>query len=69
MNFRKGSLLPLRPHQGTLKAVRVPRSVAGAVHGAAVIAVAVPRELRIPTVNTAMLRQTQEVSTHSVVLK
>ena len=69
MNFRKGNLLLLRPQRAKMMAVRALHSVAGAVRGAAVIAVAVPRVQRIPTVNTAMLRQTQGVSTHSVVLK
>jgi hypothetical protein len=52
-----------------MMAVRALHSAAGVDHGAVVIAVAVPLGLRIPTANTAMVSQTQGVSTHSVVLK
>ena len=65
MNFRKGSLLPLRPHQVRVKAVQAQHSVVDAVHEAAVTALVAPLERPIPIAIAQTALQKREASTRS----
>jgi hypothetical protein len=69
MNFRKGSLLLLRLQQAQVKVVQVRHSVDAVVHGAVVIAIAVPLVQRTRTALKVKARPKREALTHSVVRK
>ena len=69
MNFRKGSLLPLRPHRVRVKAVQTQHSVVDAVREAAVTALVAQLELPIPIATAQTALQKREASTRSVVRK
>lgn len=69
MNIRKGSLLPLRPHQVRVKAVQAQHSVVDAVREAAVTALVAQLELPIPIATAQTALQKREASTRSVVRK